>query len=76
MASGEPINTVQHRARIDIPIAYNTTEPPGAQRFLMGNQLFVAALPYQPDDYDVILGMDFIGMFHITIYRNRIIISN
>ena len=41
-----------------------------------GDELFVAGLLYQPDDWDVILGMDFIGMFHITIYGNRIILSN
>lgn len=42
----------------------------------MGNQLTVAGLPYQPDGYDVPLGMDLIGSFHMTIYRNRIILSN
>lgn len=42
----------------------------------MGRDLFVSGLPYQPEEYDVILGMDFIGAFHITIYRNRIILSN
>ena len=42
----------------------------------MGKQLSVAGLPYRPQGYDVILGMDFIGTFHITIYGNRIILSN
>jgi hypothetical protein len=42
----------------------------------MGDQLSVAGLPYQPDGYDVLLGMDIIGIFHITIYQNRIILSN
>ena len=42
----------------------------------MGRQLSVVGLPYQPNDYDVILGMDIIGVFHITMYRNRIILSN
>ena len=42
----------------------------------MGKQLSVARLPYQPDDYDVLLGMDLIGTFHMTIYQNWIILSN
>ena len=76
VASGQQVDTFQYRARVDIPIAYNVIHPSGPQRFLMGNQLSVAGLPYQPEGYDVILGMDLIGMFHITIYRNRIILSN
>ena len=76
VASGEEVKSFQYRARVYIPINYNTTNPPGAQPFLMGNQLTVAGLPYQPDGYDVLLGMDLIGSFHMTIYRNRIILSN
>ena len=76
VASGDPVDTFQYRARVDIPIDYNAIHSSGPQRFLMGNQLSVAGLPYQPDGYDVLLGMDLIGVFHITIYRNRIILSN
>ena len=76
VASGQEIDTFQYRARVDIPIGFNTAHQTESQRFLMGNQLFVAGLPYQPEGYEVLLGMDFIGMFHMTIYNNRIILSN
>ena len=76
VASGESITSHQYRARVDIPIGYNQASESESKRFLMGKQLFVARLPYQPSDYDVLLGMDLIGSFHITIFRNRIIISN
>ena len=78
VASGHSVDTFQYHARVDIPIQYDEAAAParGTGRFLMGNQLLVAGLPYQPDDYDVILGMDFIGMFHITMYNHSIIMSN
>ena len=48
----------------------------GFQQFSMGSELSVTSLPYEPDDHAVLLGMDFIGKFHITIFSNRIILSN
>ncbi len=76
VASGASITTHQYRARVDIPIDYNQSYPSESGRFLMGKQLSVARLPYQPEDYDVLLGMDLIGTFHMTIYQNWIILSN
>ena len=77
VASGESVGTFQYRARVDIPIGYTEVRPsPRPQSFFMGDQLSVAGLPYQPDGYDVLLGMDIIGIFHTTIYQNRIILSN
>ena len=77
VASGQAIATFEYPARVDVAIDYPVTDPPeGKSRFLAGYQLFVAGLPYQPDGYDVILGMDVIGGFHLTIYGNRIILSN
>ena len=73
--SGE-IDTYQYWARVDIPIGHRVTGRDDPERFLMGKPLSVARLPYQPKNYDVILGMDFIGIFHITLFRNRIILSN
>ena len=76
VASGQTVDTFQYRARVDMPIDYSAALEAEPRRFLMGNELTVAGLTYQPQGYDVILGMDFIGMFHITIFRNRIILSN
>lgn len=36
----------------------------------------VFGLPFQPDNYDILLGMDFITLFHITFYNGRLIWSN
>ena len=77
VASGQTVPVLQYHARVDIPIVYTQAVPGGArQDSLRGNQLTVVGLIYQPDGYDVLLGMDLLGEFHITIYRNRIIVSN
>ena len=73
---GSLIDTYQYLARVDIPIGHRVTGSDDPGRFLMGSTLSVAGLPYQPTNYDVILGMDFIQIFHITLFRNRIILSN
>lgn len=76
VASGESIDTYLYHARVDIPIGYTSAVSSSPQRFRMGQQLSLAGLPYRPRNYDVILGMDFIGGFHLTLYQNRIILSN
>ena len=35
----------------------------------------VLELPYQPSDHDVLLGMDFISQFHLTLNQGQFIIS-
>ena len=75
--TGSPHTTVKYRARIDIPIANQTSA--GVARphnILSGMDLDVAVLPYVPNNHDVLLGMDFLSMFHITMFGGRFIISN
>ena len=77
VANGQTETAFTYFARVDIPIQYPQSVPPGTSgSFLWGKELVVVGLAYQPDGYDVILGMDIIGIFHVTIYNNRIILSN
>ena len=77
VASGQTVPTFQYRARVDIPIQYAQAVPEGgSDSFVTGKELLVAGLTYEPDGYDVLLGMDLLGIFHVTIYGNRIILSN
>lgn len=77
VANGQAVSTFEYRAWVDIPIQYSHATPEGgADSFFSGRELSVAGLTYNPDGYDVILGMDLIGIFHVTIYSNVIILSN
>ena len=78
-ASGEPIRTESYIIRLDVPIAQNVILPDGEidnQFRLFGKEIEVGKLPYNPENYDVLIGMDFIGLFHVTMYNNTFILSN
>ena len=68
-ANGQPVVVPRYRARVEIPV----TE--GKQTLLRGADMDVLQLPYQPSNYDVLLGMDFISIFHLTLYGGQFIIS-
>ena len=76
--SGEIIATEQYRVRLDIPIQATRTMPGGTVRQkddFRGATLNVLLLPYQPEDYDIILGMDFLAPFHMTVAAGKLIMS-
>lgn len=78
-ASGVPIKTERYKIRLDIPIAQNVILPDGSmgsEHNFFGNDIFVGKLPYNPSNYDVIIGMDFIRLFHITMYGDLFLLSN
>lgn len=78
-ASGQPINVPKFHVRIDIPIATNVQlkgEWQHRSAYLQGKNMDVFQLPFQPSNYDVLLGMDFISPFHITLSGGRFILCN
>lgn len=79
--SGEPLPADMFQIRLDVPIAVPFTGPHGdldVERTLRGiSDLEVGRLPYDPGDYDVLLGMDFLQSgLHLTIYQDLFIISS
>ena len=77
--SGQPILTNKYRVRIDIPIATEIRLLGGRRQphnVYMGDDIDVAELPYQPENYDVLLGLNFIKKFHLTLYLDQFILSN
>ena len=68
--SGKPIQTPRYRAFLSIPISQGNTV------LLSGGELEVAELPFQPDNFDILLGMDFLMRFHFTMYGGSFIMSN
>ncbi len=77
--TGSPVETEKHGVRIDIPMESNLALPggePGRHLVLRGKDSEAGLLPYEPGNHDVLLGMDFISAFHITMYDDFYILSN
>ena len=70
-ANGIPEEANIYGLHVAVPV---DTEPV----FLVGGHLTVVELPeeYQPDDHDVLLGMDLLQQFHITMWNGNFIMSN
>lgn len=77
--TGDPFDTEKYRIRLDIPISSKITMPDGkigVQPTLRGMDMEVARLPYEPSNHDVLLGMDLLSGFHLTLYGGNFILSN
>lgn len=76
--SGKVIETNKYRIRLDIPIGDEIVLPSGQRRMepvLRGMELDVSQLPYQPQNHDILLGMDFINACHLTVHGGNYILS-
>ena len=77
--SGESLITEKYRIRLDIPIESRILESDGSvvnEAILRGMDMDVALLPYDPSNYDVLLGMDLLHGFHLTMHGDTYILSN
>ena len=75
---GRLIEAETFRVTLDVPIPIDR-EAVGRRiqiALVNGKDLDVTKLPFQPHNYDVLLGMDFISSFHMTIYGDWYVISN
>lgn len=69
------VRTPTYKMLVGIPIM--ETEDHGAIRtYVRGESLTVELIPEQEDDIDIILGMDLLQSFHITMFGGQCIISN
>ena len=69
--SGEVLEAEKFRAGIGIPIPAGETAT-----FMAGRELEVSLLPFQPENFDILLGMDFLEVFHLTMHKGLFILSN
>lgn len=77
--TGKPVDTQKYRVRLGISIGSKTRMPDGGiqvQSILRDSDLEVALLPYEPENHDVLLGMDLLVGFHLTLYGSNFILSN
>lgn len=74
-ANGKPQLAHQYRLRIDIPVGYPTQGGQSTSTFATGFVLDVLTLPFQPPNFDVLLGMDMVAHYHITMYNGMVVFS-
>lgn len=77
--TGSPALTDKFRVRLDIPISMGMALPNGMvghHNVLTGMELEVGKLFYSPPNHDILIGMDFLAAFHITMYAGQYILSN
>ena len=78
-ASGEPIQVDLFVLNIAVPVSTPAKSHDGSDviyEHLSGRQITAARLPYVPHNYDVLLGMDMLSLFHITMFGGRFVMSN
>lgn len=78
-ANGERQETEVFRLRVDIPIVQQALLEDGSQGetvHSVGADLEVMLLPFQPPNYEILLGMDFLAGFHITMWNGLFVLSN
>lgn len=74
-ANGELLTTPSYKIVVGIPIT-TSSDSGETHTYVSGESLIVDLIPDQVDDVDIILGMDLLRNFHITVYGSRCIISN
>ena len=67
---GNPFQAETYRTTISIPIGR------GNVIVSSGGELDVVRLPFQPENFDILLGMDFLMLLHFTMYDGLFILSN
>lgn len=78
-ANGQSVGANKYRIGIGIPIttiSNKTSDAATENTVVSGANLDVLELPYQPPNYDILLGVDFLNNFHITLFGNQFILSN
>ncbi len=73
------VDTPTYAVSLEVPITERISSPDGEldHTFSRGrNPMEVTLLNFQPENFDVLLGMDLLEGFHLTIHADQFIISN
>ena len=71
----DPVRTPTYKMVVGIPIM-EAVDYGGTRTYVRGESLQVELMPDQEDGTDIILGMDLLQHFHITMHGSQCIISN
>lgn len=78
-ANGQTQRTPAFDVHIAVPVAVTARAADGSTSrtvFTGGRILRVLQLPVEPVDFDVLLGMDLLTHFHISMYDGTFVLSN
>ncbi len=73
------VDTYTYMVNLAVPIAgpASSSDDQATQTvFLRGAHLEVASLTIQPKHFDILLGMDLLKDFHLTVFQDHFILSN
>ena len=73
-ANGEAVETDVFRVAVGVPIALGNE--PTDPTFSTGKIVEVMLLPFLPEGWDVLFGMDLISSYHITLHGGLFVCSN
>ncbi len=65
-----PDIVTKYKARVDIPVSVTNNSVMAS-----GREMEVVAMPQDLGEFDVLLGMDFLSAFHITMHGSIFILS-
>lgn len=71
-AGSEIVEASIYGLHVAVPVSTQA----GQTIFESGRALSVVELPHQPRSYDVLLGMDILKQFHITMWDSNFVMSN
>ncbi|MCY4287100.1 MAG: retroviral-like aspartic protease family protein [Aestuariivita sp.] len=65
----------KYKARVDIPVIVGSDNTGSQMIMASGDKIEVVAMLQDLGKFDVLLGMDFLTRFHITMHQNAFILS-
>lgn len=74
-ASGQPQSTAVYELSVGVAVSETTSNGSAALIFSRGGTVPVLLLPFNPLDYDVLLGMDILTGYHITMWDGMLVLS-
>lgn len=74
-ASGQPQSTAVYELSVGVAISETAPDGSPARIFSRGGTVPVLLLPFNPLDYDVLLGMDILAGYHITMWDGMFVLS-
>lgn len=75
-ASGQPQSTPVYELSVAVAISEMGADGSPTFTFARGGTVPVLLLPFDPPDYDVLLGMDILANYHITMCSGLFVLSN